>query len=171
MNPIYLPANFSPCRKWRYTLYRDLQEGQLFAPQPKRVQFVGLNPSTADEKKNDPTVRRCMNFARDWGFTAMWMTNVFGFRATDPRVMQQQEDPQGKDNTDWILDVAKIADLVVCCWGVHGDHMQWGQHIAAILINQNIPIHCLGTTFNGQPKHPLFLPGHLKPVPYEPRSR
>lgn len=77
---------FSPCREYRYTLYREWMPGD------KVVQFIGLNPSTADEVKNDPTVTRCINYAKAWGYTGMYMTNIFAFRETDPNEYKTAEE-------------------------------------------------------------------------------
>lgn len=95
---------FSEDRAFRYTLWRewdvdsltgcadDLPHGHQFA------QFIGLNPSTADETRDDPTIRRCIGFAKLWGYGALCMTNLFAFRATKPRDMRQAADPIGPEN-------------------------------------------------------------------------
>lgn len=87
---------FSPCREYRYTLYRE------WAPGDKVVMFIGLNPSTADEVNNDPTVRRCINYAKQWGYTGMYMTNIFAYRATDPNVMKAHPEPVGAENDHYL---------------------------------------------------------------------
>lgn len=164
---LFQPAIFSPCRQWRYTLYRDFTVGQLFpAPNPRRVQFIGLNPSTADEVANDPTVRRCIAYAKDWGFQAMWMTNLFAYRATDPRVMKEQADPVGPDNFVYLCNVARFADMVVCCWGAHGGLFQQSEHIQRILQGLGVQLHALNFTRAGEPGHPLYLSSRLLPKPY-----
>lgn len=147
-------CEFSPCRTYRYTLWRVWDAALPYC------QFVGLNPSTADETKNDPTVRRCIAFAKDWGYGALCMTNAFAYRATDPRVMKQQADPIGPDNDHWLLEVARGAGIVVAAWGVHGAHRDRDRQIRTMLPR----LHCLGVTAKGQPKHPLYLPSDLQPV-------
>ena len=96
---------FSPCRRYRYTLWRAWD---MF--NPGYVMFIGLNPSTADEVQDDPTIRRCIGYAKEWGYGAFCMTNIFAFRATDPRVMKAQADPVGPENDKWLTECAKGAD-------------------------------------------------------------
>lgn len=151
-------ATFSTCRKWRYSLWR------VWDAEKPRVAFIGLNPSTADEEENDPTVRRCINYARGWGYGGMYMLNIFGIRATDPRVMKKAEDPIGPMNDDYILDEITKSELILCCWGAHGAHRGRSDEVAEMLKGRQL--HCLGTTNAGEPKHPLYLKAILKPVRY-----
>lgn len=160
-------TTFSPCRKYRYTLWRDWFEdvhdhGAYAAPQPDFVQFIGLNPSTADETNNDPTITRCMAFAKSWGFSAMCMTNIFAWRDTDPEKMRKVFQPVGPDNDQWLADVAAEAKLVVAAWGTHGRHMFRGNTVKRLMPN----LHCLKKTAGGYPSHPLYLKGDLKPIPF-----
>ena len=91
------PCSWSACKRYRYTLWR------VWNAQPKKIcMFIGLNPSTADEFENDPTVRRCIGFAHREGCDALVMTNIFAFRATDPGDMKAVEDPVGVHNNDKI---------------------------------------------------------------------
>lgn len=149
-------AEFSEDRAYRYTLWRDWIGGEGY------VQFVGLNPSTADELNDDPTIRRCINFAKDWGFAGFCMTNLFAYRATDPAVMKFQLKPIGADNDRWIQDVARGAGLVVAAWGVHGEH-----HARDIAVRMLVPgMKCLGRTKNGHPRHPLYVASGTRLVDY-----
>lgn len=148
-------ADFSPCRTWRYTLWRRWDDSKSFA------QFIGLNPSTADETQDDPTVRRCINFAKAWGFGGMCMTNLFGFRATDPRDMKRVADPVGPENDRWLREIAGSAGVVVAAWGCHGTHLSRDRKVLAFLPQVSI----LALTKDGHPKHPLYLPGDLRPQP------
>ena len=107
-------AKFSPCRTWRYLLWRT------WGDPDRRAMFVGLNPSTADETQDDPTVRRCLGFARAWGFGGLMMTNLFGLRSTDPRGLLAVDDPVGPGNDAAILAQARRCPLVVLAWGNHG---------------------------------------------------
>jgi hypothetical protein len=140
-------AEFSPCRRYRYTLWRRWDAGKPYC------QFVGLNPSTADETHDDPTVRRCIDFAKRWGYGALCMTNLFAFRATDPEVMKAAEEPVGLMNDAWLKDVAARAGVVVAAWGVHGDHLDRARR-ALPLLGQ---VRCLGLTKEGHPRHPLYV--------------
>lgn len=148
-------AVFSPDRTYRYLLLRQwgyVTEGL--------VAFVGLNPSTATETEDDPTVRRCINFARDWGYGGMTMLNVFALRATDPRVMKRHSAPIGPDNDECIKrrTAPGAAELVVACWGVHGDHMLRGRQVGSMLKNMcGDRLRVFGLTTDLHPKHPLYL--------------
>jgi hypothetical protein len=99
-------AIFSPCRKWRYVLWRIWEPVDKFLEGERMIVFIGLNPSTADEHKNDPTVSRCVRMARDWGFPGMFMLNAFAYRATDPQVMKVAMGPVGAMNDAWIKRIA-----------------------------------------------------------------
>lgn len=154
-------AAFSPCRTWRYTLIRvwDLEE--------PLVMFVGLNPSTADEVQNDPTVRRCMGFAHDWGFGGLLMTNIFAFRATDPKVMKAHPDPVGPENDRYLVQSAREAAIIVGAWGNHGDHLNRDLLLKKLWYAEDLPVlNCLGKTREGQPKHPLYLRRDAELTPY-----
>ena len=113
-------ALFSNCERYRYLLTR------VWAPGGKKALFVMLNPSTADEMKNDPTVERCERRARAMGFGAFRVCNIFAYRATDPRNMRAQQDPIGPGNDEAIRESCLWADRVVCAWGTHGEFLQNG---------------------------------------------
>lgn len=154
-------ATFSPCRLWRYSLWRRWSD---CAPD-HMVAFIGLNPSTADEVRNDPTVRRCINFAKAWGFGGMVMLNAFAYRATDPRDMKRQEDPVGPWNDVAILEIARSVPRVVCCWGAHG---AWhGRHGELVRMLQFRELRHMGLTKAGRPRHPLYLANATEPNVWE----
>lgn len=167
---------FSSDRRYRYTLWRTWSlpiKTDLFVSQPepvtdsaKFVQFICLNPSTADESVNDPTVRRCISFAKSWGYPALCMTNLFAWRATDPSALRALDDPVGLDNADWIYRVASEAEIIMCAWGVYGLHQGQGQKYLDKL-RKFFPdkLRCIKLTANGYPSHPLYLLSHLKPIP------
>ena len=125
--------------------------------------FIGLNPSTADETQDDPTVRRCIRYAQSWGYSALYMTNIFSFRATDPHVMKRFDDPVGPDNNVTLIRLAEHAGIVVAAWGVHGEHMRRGDTVRRFLLHD---LHVLKLTKGGHPCHPLYLKADLKPVPW-----
>jgi hypothetical protein len=151
---------FSPCRTWRYTLERWWGEEGAYA------NFLCLNPSTADEEHNDPTVTRCCHYARDWGYDGCIVTNLFGLRSTDPHVLRAAEDPVGLGNDRHILDVARNAGIVIAGWGVWGKIQNRGLALASTLSREGVPLHCLGLTKDGYPRHPLYLPTTARPVRY-----
>jgi len=165
-------AEFSGDRVYRYTLEIIWRENAGL------VQFIGLNPSTADELKDDPTVRRCKGFAKSWGFGGIVMTNLFAFRSTDPEVMRCHPNPIGeegqfglptyleplKNRNDFALySTAARCDLTIACWGCHGAHL----YRAAKVKLWMLPMHYLALTKGGFPQHPLYLKSDLKPQPYQ----
>ncbi len=144
-------AVYSPCERYRYALSRD------WGGAGGRVTFVMLNPSTATEVQNDPTVERCERRARALGFGAFRVCNIFAFRATDPRVMRAAADPVGPGNDGAIIEGATWADAVVCAWGAHGAHLDRGAAVAALLRGTGRPLYHLGLTRDGAPRHPLYI--------------
>jgi len=147
-------ALFSPCRTWRYTLSRIWDREKPF------VQFIGLNPSTADEKLDDPTIRRCIGYARNWGFGGLLMTNIFAFRATRPKDLFLHPDPIGPENDAWLTTVAHRAGRIVVAWGTHGEKKD--RDLDMFFKLQGLEVFCFGLTKNGQPKHPLYLKKEAK---------
>lgn len=155
-------AIYSDDERYRYVLTRTWD-----ATGP-RVSFVMLNPSTATETQNDPTVERCERRARALGFGAFRVTNIFAYRATDPRDMRTQSDPVGGVANDTaILDAARWADVTVCAWGTHGAHMNRGPAVEALLRDIGKPLTMLGLSKAGHPKHPLYIGYAVQPVPWE----
>lgn len=148
-------AVLSPCRTYRYALERRWSDGPF-------VLFVGLNPSTADESVDDPTIRRCIRFARDWGYGGLLMGNLFAYRATDPRELAKVADPQGPDNEVWLTTLATRAALTVVAWGAHP--MAQGRIRNAVEALGDV--HVLGLTKDDHPRHPLYMRADSKPVPY-----
>jgi len=149
-------AAFSEDRIYRYALWRNWQPGG------KRVLFVGLNPSTADEKHNDPTIRRCLGFARDWGFSGLLVGNLFAWRATRPEDLKKAVQAVGPENTDWLLKMDRAAGLTIVCWGNHGKLIGQDRLVTALL---NRP-YCIKINAGGAPAHPLYLPKSLRPKPF-----
>ncbi|GAB1381245.1 DUF1643 domain-containing protein [Pararhodobacter aggregans] len=144
-------AVYSPCESYRYTLTRT------WDPAGRKVLFVMLNPSTATEVQNDPTVERCERRARALGFGSFRVCNIFAYRATDPKVMRAQADPVGPGNDQAIAESALWADAVVCAWGTHGAHLNRGAAVEAVLRATGKPLSHLGLSKDGHPKHPLYI--------------
>jgi len=153
-------AVYSPCETYRYLLTRVWDEGG------KKALFVMLNPSTATEVQNDPTVERCERRARALGFGAFRVTNIFAFRATDPRVMRAVADPVGPENDAAIAQSADWADQIICAWGGHGAHLGRGAAVAQLLRATGRPLWHLGLTQDGQPRHPLYIGYAQQPEPW-----
>jgi hypothetical protein len=141
-------ALFSRCRRWRYLLWRRWGEGPT-------ANFLMLNPSTADEVKLDPTCARARAYAEAWGFGALIVTNIFGWRATDPAALRRVRDPVGSGNDAAIVRAAQEADLVVCAWGNHGMYRSRSNEVRGLL--RDVKLHGLHTTGLGEPAHPLYL--------------
>lgn len=151
-------AKLSDCRNYRYSLWRQ------WLPGPS-VMFIGLNPSTADESTDDHTIRRCMDFAKRWGYSGIVMTNLFAYRSTDPAGLETVDDPIGPEN-DYYLELhADEAQLVVACWGNHGQGVRSGDVKRMFAIAG--AMWCLGFNTTGAPKHPARLKTTTTPVPYE----
>lgn len=153
-------ALFSQDRLHRYELWRVWDEKK------PRAMFIGLNPSTADETKDDPTVRRCIGFAQRWGYGGLTMTNIFAYRSTDPHRMKEFHDPVGPGNNVSLISCAADAGVVVAAWGVHGQHKDRERFVYNML-QGFVQLKCLGQTKDGHPKHPLYLRADLEPVPFK----
>ncbi len=154
-------AIYSDCENYRYSLTRTWDETG------KRVLFVMLNPSTATEVQNDPTVERCERRARTLGYGAFCVCNIFAYRATDPKVMRAQADPTGPANDAAIIEASDWADDIVCAWGTHGEHLQRGPEMERILRAQPKPLTHLGLSKAGHPKHPLYIGYKVQPMMWD----
>jgi hypothetical protein len=149
-------ALYSPCERYRYLLTRTWD-----ATGP-RVLFVMLNPSTATEVQNDPTVERCERRARALGFGAFRVTNIFAWRDTDPKAMRAAADPVGPGNDQAIAQSAAEwvrggHDRIVAAWGTHGAHLDRGAAVERILRQGGNDLYHLGLTQAGHPRHPLYI--------------
>lgn len=155
-------AELSPCGTYRYSLWRAWGDG------PRAV-FVMLNPSTADAARDDPTIRRCIGFARAWGFNGLEVVNLFALRATNPEALYLHADPVGPENDDAIATACNGAGIVVAAWGVHGAWKDRGQEIAQrIAYGGGVALHHLGLTKGGHPRHPLYLASATQPERWHP---
>lgn len=153
-------ATYSPCMAYRYDLTR------VWDPAGGRVLFVMLNPSTATEMQNDPTVERCERRARALGFGAFRVCNIFAYRATDPKVMRAQADPVGPGNDPAIREAADWAETIVCAWGTHGAFLDRGAQVETLLRATGRPLFHLGLSIAGHPKHPLYIGYDRQPEPW-----
>jgi hypothetical protein len=162
-------ATFDDSGLFRYTLRRDF--GTLFLPLDRCCLFVMLNPSTADAEDNDPTITRCIEFAKTWGYGSLAVGNLFAYRSTDQLGLLRATDPVGTANDAFLAELAAGSALIVCGWGrgktprIQNFIEERAPRVLSILRGYGIP-HCLGTTQGGFPKHPLYLPGKLLPVPF-----
>jgi len=158
-------AVYSDCECYRYLLTRVWDTGG------EKALFIMLNPSTATEVQNDPTVERCERRARTLGFGAFRVTNIFAWRETDPKKMRAAPEPVGPENDMAILESCAWADRIICAWGAHGAHLDRGRQVEALLRQGGWPLYHLGLTKAGQPKHPLYIGYAVQPVPWPDPAR
>ena len=129
--------------------------------------FVMLNPSTATEVQNDPTVERCERRARTLGFGGFQVVNIFAWRNTDPKKMRAAKDPIGPENDHTILESCQWGDQIIAAWGTHGAHLNRGSMVEKTLRKSNKPVFHLGISKGGHPKHPLYIAYSQKPEKWE----
>ncbi|MDF5946760.1 DUF1643 domain-containing protein [Pseudomonas aeruginosa] len=158
-----MSAIIGECGQYRYLLTRP---GDCLADKGTAV-FLMLNPSTADAALDDPTIRRCRNFASAWGCNGIAVVNLYALRATNPADLWKHDDPVGPDN-DWRLRaIARV----------HRHRVRLGRQCEARASrsrNQHPDrrrrrLWCLGTTKDGHPRHPLYVPGNQALQPWAPR--
>ncbi len=149
-------ATFSNCRKYRYALSRSWDDKK------KIVLFIGLNPSTADEKKDDPTIRRCINYAQSWGYGGLQVANLFAYRATKPTKLRYVENPVGDDNDQQLIKLSKMADLTVAAWGNEGVLFNRDKQVIKLIPN----LMCLKINKSGQPAHHLYQKKDIEYISY-----
>lgn len=149
-------AHFSADMLYRYGLTRAWGPGGM-------VLFILLNPSTADAIVDDATVRRCIAFARAWGYGGIYIVNLFAFRSTDPKALRRTPDPIGVQNDHAISSYAEFSSLHVAAWGVHGALLLRGRQVFQNIVTLGYPLYHLGLTQGGYPRHPLYLAKSTKP--------
>ena len=148
---LYSTAIYSPCKKYRYALTRTKARAKI------KVLFILLNPSTATELKNDPTIARCQKRSAMLNYGAFTICNLFAFRTKSPKLMKISLDPIGPENNRIIKQQIVEANKVVCAWGNHGDHLDQANNILKILKETGAQTYHLGLTKNNQPIHPLYI--------------
>jgi hypothetical protein len=152
MNTVEKRAEISECEQYRYELTR------VWEPAATKATFVMLNPSTADASVDDPTIRRCIGFARTWGFGGIRVVNLYAYRATDPKTLRKVDDPIGPDNDRWLENAAEYAAYwdcpLIAAWGAIPDP-------ARVWRVTHLPhfdrLKALGVTKDGHPRHPLYV--------------
>ena len=162
-NDVVSTAEFGGDRKeFRYTLKRvwDTSLGSVL--------FIMMNPSTADENDDDPTVAKCQRYARAWGYGAILVGNTFAYRATNQKDLMQVPDPVGPRNDEWLLKMAAQAGLIVLAYGKpHKNLCQRGFYVVKLLQDAGHELHALKLCKDGTPSHPLYLRGNLKPSRFD----
>jgi len=148
-------AKISDCGLYRYVLWR------VWKREKPTVMFIMLNPSTADASKDDPTIRRCINFAVDQGYGGMCVCNLFAYRATKFKVLKSTPynpiSTIGPENDNYIFLYSRAVDTIVCAWGNHGHYLDRAKDVVEQLELLNTTPYCLGVTNSNEPKHPLYL--------------
>lgn len=149
-------AVLSDDREYRYRLSRT------WNVEKPTLGWIMLNPSTADETEDDPTIRRCIGYAKDWGYGSIVVGNLFALRATEPKELYDHPDPIGPENNDHLQQICEDAETVVAAWGAHGDYQQRGWAVRQML---DVELLALDTTMHDQPVHPLYQPADAEPTP------
>ena len=153
-------ALFDATGHYRYSLWRTWE------PVHPTLLMILLNPSTADGERDDPTIRRCRQFATAWGYGGLEIVNLFAYRTPHPSCLRQAKEPIGGQNDAVIQGAIAHAAQVVVAWGNGGSFLGRDRTILQALVSQ--PLHCLGITQRGQPRHPLYLPKGRLPEAYDP---
>ena len=160
VDPVLKLATLSEDRVYRHTLIRRWGDGLP-------VTFIMLNPSTADADNDDPTIRKCIKFAKRWKYDALFVVNLFDFRATKPKDLFKAPFPISRDCDLALINNCKLTHnlggKVIAAWGAHGTHLRRDREIKGKLNALLIPLYALHITASGQPGHPLFLPDNTKP--------
>lgn len=154
-------AIYSDCETYRYALTRVWDDAR------PRVLFIMLNPSKATEQQNDPTIERCERRARALGFGGFRAVNIFALRETDPKKMRAHPAPTGPDNDAIVAESCDWADVILAAWGAHGDHLNRGFEMRDVLAGLSKPMHTLGLTKAGHPRHPLYISYAQQPEPWD----
>jgi hypothetical protein len=152
-------AVFDVSGKYRYSLWC------AWSAYHPRVAFVLLNPSTADEQRNDPTIRRCIGFARAWEFGSVEVVNLFAYRVTDAKKLLKVDDPVGEENDYYLMQAVERCSTVVVGWGTWGTLLGRDREVISLLAGRK-DVYCLGNTKDGQPRHPLYVKGDRRLVPF-----
>lgn len=150
--PLIRTAVLSRDGRYRYALRR------VWDVSRPTVLFVGFNPSTADAICDDPTIRRCIGFAKRWNFGQLVVGNLFAFRTPWPHALRCARNPIGRENDRWLRRLACEADLVIAAWGGAGSYRARDRQVHGLLG----PMKCLGLTRTGQPRHPLYVRGDVE---------
>lgn len=149
-------ALYSDDEKHRYTLTR------IWNPSLPKVSFIGLNPSTATELKNDPTVTRMINFAKKWNFGSLTVLNLFAYRATLPSDLKKSQNPIGKENDFWMKKEISSSEKIIAAWGNHGKFLNRSEEVLKFLKS----FSHFGFTKEGEPRHVLYLPSDARLISF-----
>lgn len=167
-------ADISADGRYRYLLWREWRgldervcDSSPLITECRTCLFIMLNPSTADGERDDPTIRRCVGFARGWGYDRLEVVNLFAYRATSSAELLRLNDadePYGVRNQEIIEAAAADSGMIVCAWGNHGTHLGQDQTVLGWLDGWGAPLMALGVTRDGHPRHPLYIRSDAKLV-------
>ena len=147
-------AVLSSDREYRYRLSRT------WDTEKSTLGFIMLNPSTADESEDDPTIRRCIGYAKDWGYGSILVGNLFALRATDPSQLREHDRPIGPENDEYLRSICETVEMTVAAWGTKGALGNRGPEVTEML---EVDLYALDTTKAGHPNHPLYQPKDADP--------
>lgn len=151
-------AKISECKAYRYALSR------IWDNRKPALLFIMLNPSKADHRKDDNTIRRLYTFSDNNGCGGFHVVNLFAFRSTNPKDLVSIPDPIGSENNEWIQSSLENANKVVCAWGVNGFLFDRDTQVLELL--SGVDLYCLGTTKKGLPRHPLMVASKTPLIPF-----
>lgn len=161
-NAMQRDACFSACGRYRWSLSRAW-DADLRKPW---IAFIMLNPSTADAEQDDPTIRRCVAFAKAWGFAGLSVRNLFAYRATQPVELLEADDPVGSENDAAITGLIGVRSPIVAAWGTGGGLRNRQQRVIDMFTSRGVALKCLGKTKDGFPRHPLYVPADAQLIDY-----
>lgn len=159
-------ADLSEDGRYRYRLWR------VWDPEKAVLPFVMLNPSTADAMVDDPTIRKCVGFAKHYGYGILQVCNLFALRSRNPEELRRWTEPSaiGPRNDEVLAGLAQYARRddghIIVAWGGWGD--RFPDRVARVHdLLRGANVVCLGRTASGQPLHPLMLSYERDWQPYE----
>lgn len=147
--------------EYRYSLWR------IWDDNLPRVTFIMLNPSTADSREDDPTLRRCIKFAMSWGYGSLEVVNLFAYRSTNPKLLLSAYDPIGEKNNEYIINALDRSEKVILAWGTKGNLFSRDKDVLQLIKDNNVPLYALELTKDGYPRHPLYVKANKIPEPYK----
>ncbi|WP_066071672.1 DUF1643 domain-containing protein [Neobacillus soli] len=160
LNKSFSGAIIDKNEEYRYSLWRIWNE------KLPRITFVMLNPSTADDREDDPTLRRCIKFAMGWGYGSLEVVNLFAYRSTDPKLLLSVCDPIGEKNNEYISKALSRSDKVILAWGTKGSLLDRDKEVLELIKEINTPLYALELTREGYPRHPLYVKSNKVPEPF-----
>ena len=161
MPPVEKGAIISKCQKYRYSLWR------IWDRDKELVLFIGLNPSIADSEKDDPTVRRCIEYVKSWGYGGLYMANLFALRSRNPDNILKNKNPIGANNDKHIQELLEKTNFHLVAWGDKGNICNRNKEVLSMIKKP----YCLALTKKGNPRHPLYAKKNSDPISFRKGSK